>query len=266
METLSIALVTRNRPESLRRCLASLRSQEVQPFEIVVADDSDPRQQRETRSIVERFAARYVAGPKLGLYANRNVAAAACSGTHVRTVDDDHTFPPGHLGACIEAMRRHPNDVITTGQRSFLCGEYFDTCPTANQLHPSGAGGPVANLDDNWAIADGSTIYPRVALQRFRMMEPPTRYGASYLEFGALLYHRGFRSRCLSGVLVDHHAENVDPRSEGASRLFASLAFNLYFRPNLLRAARYLATSVAREPGLAAAVPRLLRELRVRWT
>ena len=38
---LSVALLTRNRPESLRRCLASLRAQDCQPSEIIVSDDSD---------------------------------------------------------------------------------------------------------------------------------------------------------------------------------------------------------------------------------
>ncbi|MFM6022178.1 MAG: glycosyltransferase family 2 protein, partial [Dolichospermum sp.] len=43
---LSIALVTRNRPESLERCLKSLRSQNVQPFEVVISDDSDIEHQK----------------------------------------------------------------------------------------------------------------------------------------------------------------------------------------------------------------------------
>ena len=37
---LSVALVTRNRPDWLRRCLGSWRTQSVQPYEIVISDDS----------------------------------------------------------------------------------------------------------------------------------------------------------------------------------------------------------------------------------
>ena len=40
-ELLSVALVTRNRPGSLQRALASLRSQNIQPFEAIVSDDPD---------------------------------------------------------------------------------------------------------------------------------------------------------------------------------------------------------------------------------
>ena len=38
---LSVALVTRNRAASLERTLQSLRSQSVEPWEVVVSDDSD---------------------------------------------------------------------------------------------------------------------------------------------------------------------------------------------------------------------------------
>jgi glycosyltransferase involved in cell wall biosynthesis len=39
--TLSIAIVTRNRPESLQRALESLSNQNTQAFEIVISDDSN---------------------------------------------------------------------------------------------------------------------------------------------------------------------------------------------------------------------------------
>src|SRR5829696_6359592 len=98
--TVSIALVTRNRPDSLERTLQSLRAQSTQPHEVVVSDDSDERHAVETRRVVEAHEATYLTGPRRGLYANRNAVASACSGTHVRTMDDDHEFPEGHFTAC----------------------------------------------------------------------------------------------------------------------------------------------------------------------
>src|SRR5271154_1682031 len=111
--SISIALLTRNRPESLRRCLASVRSQDAQPFEIVISDDSDDPSAAE--AIAKEFEASHVAGPHRGLYANRNAAAAACRGTHIRTMDDDHTLPPGHLRICLEAVTRDPQALWTCG-------------------------------------------------------------------------------------------------------------------------------------------------------
>src|SRR5687768_1983353 len=90
---ISVALVTRNRPESLERCLTSWRRQTVAPFEIVVSDDSDTTQTLAMQELASRFNCKYVRGPQRGLYANRNCAALACQGTHILSADDDHTHP-----------------------------------------------------------------------------------------------------------------------------------------------------------------------------
>jgi glycosyltransferase involved in cell wall biosynthesis len=271
---LSVAVVTRNRAESLHRCLQSLRAQNAQPFEIVVSDDSEGGQATETRTVTERWGGRYVVGPRRGLYANRNHAALACRGSHVRTMDDDHTFPAGHLEQCLGALEHEPHSIWTTGETSYLSGQHYATAPTANQLHPSGSGSPPEDPDNNWAIADGSTIYPREIFEAgFRMIEDYP-FGSSYLEFGAILYHRGYRSRCLQGLLVEHHMnqatlERGHDDTVIESYCLASLSYNLFFRPNLLRAGRcWLALlwgARAAAPRLALALPRLYARARLRW-
>jgi glycosyltransferase involved in cell wall biosynthesis len=257
---LSIALVTRNRPESLRRCLTSLRAQDTQPAEIIVSDDSD--NPSVALATAEEFGARHLTGPRRGLYANRNVAALACTGTHVRTMDDDHTFPPGHFGLCLEAVARDPQSLWTCGERSFLDGKLHDFTARAAQLHPSGVADAVSDFDDNWAIADGATIYPREVFMRgFRFVEE-FGYGPAYLEFGALLYARGWHSRCIPQAFVEHHAEAATrDRRSPLSCLYASLCYNLYFRRDLRRAIRHAAPYYAH----FGALPRLLRIARERW-
>lgn len=272
---LSVALVTRNRPAPLRRCLESLRAQNVQPFELVVSDDSDPRFALETRAVTEQWGGRYLTGPRRGLYANRNQAAIACQGTHIRTMDDDHTFPDGHLALCLDAVREDPRSIWTVGETSFIEGRPHATAETANQLHPSGLGTRVENPDDNWAIADGSTTYPRIIFDAgFRLMEE-FGFGSSYLEFGALLYHHGFRSRCLRGAaaLVEHHANwgtilrSHDPAVR-ASHLYASLCYNFCFRPNPARAWRYALANLWNSRlhlSLAVRLPEFVEKARLRW-
>jgi len=257
---LSVALVTRNRPESLRRCLTSLRSQDASPVEIIVSDDGD--EPAIAAAIAQEFAARHMAGPRRGLYANRNAAALACGGTHIRTMDDDHTLPPGHLRICLEAVGRDPHALWTCGEQSFIDDQPHSFTAHAAQLHPSGAAQAVEDPDDNWAIADGATIYPREIFERgFRFVED-FGYGSSYLEFGALLYARGWRSRCVPEAFVEHHDEAAaQDRRSPLSCLYASLCFNLYFRCNLLRALRHAAPHAAHFGEL----PRLLRLARSRW-
>jgi glycosyltransferase involved in cell wall biosynthesis len=263
---LSVALVTRNRPVSLQRCLESLRAQSSQTREVIVSDDSDDEFAAETRRIAGLFDARWIAGPRRGLYANRNFAALQCAGTHIRTMDDDHTFPAGHFALCLAAVLNDPHAVWTTGEVGFVNGKYFAKADTAGQLCPSGVAGPVADPDNNWAIADGSTIYPvEVFKQGLRMVED-FGYGSSYLEFGAFLYRHGFRSRCVSGALIVHHAAPVTlGRYNPESTLFASLCFNLHFRPGVLRAVRYSVPKLLRVPSLMGKVPSLVRKAKLRW-
>src|SRR4051812_34264064 len=95
---LSIALVTRNRPKSLERTLQSLRIQKIWPHEVVISDDSDIEAAiKQNKRLALLYACKYIKGPGRGLYANRNFAAKHCSGTHIRTMDDDHEFPENHL-------------------------------------------------------------------------------------------------------------------------------------------------------------------------
>lgn len=257
---LSIALLTRNRPANLRRCLASLRAQDVQPFEIIVSDDSDDT--TAGVAIAGEYDATHLAGPRRGLYANRNVAALACRGSHIRTMDDDHTFPPAHLRACLDAVEQEPRAVWTCGEQSFLDGKPNTFTVHAAQLHPSGAACAVENPNDNWAVADGATIYPREVFDRGLRFIEEFGYGSSYLEFGALLYARGWRSRCVPGAFVEHHDEvAAQTRRSPVSCLYASLCYNLYFRPNLYRAVRHAAPHAAH----FGALPRLLRLARERW-
>jgi glycosyltransferase involved in cell wall biosynthesis len=237
---LSVALITRNRPRSLENALVSLRDQEEQPFEIVVSDDSSQQFVLETKAIARMFGCRYVGGPRRGLYANRNFAALGCKGTHIRTMDDDHILHPDHLSKCLMAVQSDRNAIWTTGEQGFVEGRSVGIAETAGQLGPAGVGEAVKDFDDNWGIADGSTIYPREVFDRgFRMIEE-FGFGSSYLEFGAFLYWHGWKCRCIPGAIVQHRVTALS-RPDPLSQRFASICYNRYFRPDALRLIRYLA-------------------------
>ncbi len=272
---ISIALLTRNAPDRLERCLQSVRAQEPQPFEIIVSDDSAPEFAAANQALAEGHGCRYLQGPRRGLYANRNAAALAARGTHIRTMDDDHLLPAGHLALCLAALLSDPEAIWTTGEIGFVEGRFYDKGETANQLHPSGYGIPPENPQDNWAIADGSTFYPASVFARgFRMAEQ-FGYGSSYLEFGAFLYRHGYRSRCIPGAVVEHyatmetvHRQNRYAREQAESGLFASLAFNLFFRPDFFQACKYtmaIIWSSHFNPVLIARIPIVAWGVYKRW-
>ena len=122
--SISVALVTRNRPESLRRTLDSIRKQCTQPYEVVISDDSDDEYREATHSIAKELDCRYIIGPSRGLYANRNHVALACCGTHIRTMDDDHTFDEDHFSICQDAVTSDPGSIWTTGEVGYVDNEY----------------------------------------------------------------------------------------------------------------------------------------------
>jgi glycosyltransferase involved in cell wall biosynthesis len=257
---LSVALVTCNRPDSLERTLASLRSQSVQPFEIIVSDDSGLDQAKRIRDLVAEYGAVYCIGPRRGLYANRNFAAKRCCGTHIRTMDDDHILQMDHLARCIDAVHSDPSSIWTVGESCFLNGAAFLIAETGIQLGPAGVGVTIKDPDDHWGIADGSTIYPREVFDHGFWMVEEFGFGSSYLEFGAYLYRNGWRCRCVPGVLVEHYATALS-RPDPVSIVFASVCFNLYFRRNPIRLIRYLAPH-GRE---LRTLPHLFMKAKRRW-
>jgi glycosyltransferase involved in cell wall biosynthesis len=234
----SVALVTRNRPEDLKRVLASLRDQSVQPFEVVISDDSDEALVPRVQALASAYGCRHVRGPRRGLYANRNHAALACTGTHVRTLDDDHEFPPGHWAATLDALRSDPEAVWIIGE--YLPGqerpETPPPCPA--QLTARGYSVLPADPQNCWAIADGATIYPRSLFERGLRYAEFLKFGAAYLEFGSRLHWLGYRIRFLDSTYVVHHL-NLATRSysdlatELTSRYFAMLCHSRIYQPGV---------------------------------
>ena len=232
---ISVALVTRNRPASLLRTLQSLERQDVQPWEVIVSDDSNEERRGEVREMVESRGFRYLRGPRRGLYANRNHAALACSGTHIRTMDDDHEFPEGHLRRCFEAVQSDPAAVWFIGE-SYPGHSWKLVCP--GQLHPRGFSSSPADPDNCWSISDGATIYPAAIFQKGIRFAEYFNFGASYLEFGSRLHWLGYRMRFLASTGIIHHYDPearsfTDEEMNRSSRFFASLCHSFLYQPTL---------------------------------
>lgn len=234
--SLSVAIATRNRPESLRRTLSSLRCQDLQPLEIIVADDSDEPHRACVAAIAAEAGAEYVPGARRGLYANRNRSILACKGTHVRTMDDDHELPAGHLAACISAMLQDPNAIWIIGE--FLPEQRQDgAVPCPGQLHPRGFSVLPKDPQNCWALADGATIFPRPVFLSGERYTERFVFGGAYLEFGSRLHWRGYRIRHLKSTYVVHHAgperSITDQVAIEAANTYAMLCHSFIYQPSL---------------------------------
>ena len=238
---LSVAISTRNRPESLSRCLKSLRAQSLQPYEIVVSDDSDAPFSHEVRKIAMDMNCRYVVGPQRGVFANRNRAALACKGPHVRNMDDDREFPEGHCEAIQKAVESDPESVwilSETSERPLP----FSILYVPGEIQPTGISMPPRDWEYTFAISDGSVVYPKEIFQTHCYLEV-FPFGSAYLEFGARLKSLGYRIRYLTTTYVIHHSQSL-PSSfhdrkifKKSSFLCAHLTYSCYL-PNIIKSSQ----------------------------
>ena len=120
MPSVSVAICTRNRPESLDRCLASLRALNPTPlalvagFEVLVIDNAPPDDR--TRRVAEAApGVRYVMEPKAGLNFGRNRALQEAQGNFLAFVDDDVVVDQGWLAGLHEAWSENPDAKGFTG-------------------------------------------------------------------------------------------------------------------------------------------------------
>lgn len=92
----SIVIPTRNRPQMLARCLASLQQLRLKPLEIIVVDN-DPAS-GSTPQILDQFAGvRYIAQPQPGASVARNTGVQHSQGNIVAFADDDEVLHPDWL-------------------------------------------------------------------------------------------------------------------------------------------------------------------------
>jgi glycosyltransferase involved in cell wall biosynthesis len=223
---LSIALVTRNRPESLERCLKSLRAQSIQPFEIIVSDDSNDEFVAANKALCLQYDCIYKAGPRRGLYANRNNAALNCAGTHILTADDDHSHPQDYLKEIVSLATQERDRIWIFGERS--CNLTPSTpliCPP--ELDRSGHGGTPADPSNCAAIADGSTVYPRRIFDSGLRYDETYSFGSIWYLWGQVLVKHGWRISFSPATFIYHH-EDMAARKQDASALQRQLECMTY--------------------------------------
>jgi glycosyltransferase involved in cell wall biosynthesis len=223
---LSIALVTRNRPEWLRQCLSSWRSQSMQPFEIVVSDDSDSSSESNVETIAKHFGCRYVKGPGKGLYANRNCAALSCRGSHIMSADDDHTHPDRFVENILSDVATDLDAVWTYSEKHPLRPEAPIT--PVPELTPSNRILPPKDSTHSAAIADGSTVYPRLVFDSGLRYDETYPFGMLWYLWGHDVNRGGFRICFSDSTYVWHHTDSSIDRGRDLLWLEKQIECNLY--------------------------------------
>lgn len=112
--SITVAVCTRDRPELLALCLASLLAQDDRPEEILVVDNA-PSDDR-TRELVAELGIRYEREPCPGLDFARNRALRSASGEVIAFVDDDVVADQHWVASQRSVWHQHADAGAVTGQ------------------------------------------------------------------------------------------------------------------------------------------------------
>ncbi|WP_150290579.1 glycosyltransferase family 2 protein [Sphingobium estronivorans] len=125
--SVSVVICTRDRPDELRRCLASLPQQSVTPAEIVVVDNAS--RDGRTREVALEAGVVYVREDRPGLDFARNTGALRATADIIAYTDDDVLLHPQWLEHLLAAFDEPsigavtglvlPGELETAAQRHF---------------------------------------------------------------------------------------------------------------------------------------------------
>lgn len=109
----SVIIPVYNRPDEVDELLASLCTQTVGDFEVLVVEDGSSVP---CRTVVERYAdrlaVRYFDKPNSGPGQSRNYGVERAAGEYVIVLDSDAVLPEGYLAAVDAELRREPCDAF----------------------------------------------------------------------------------------------------------------------------------------------------------
>lgn len=100
--SVSVVICTRDRPDELRRCLASLPAQTLRPLEVIVVDNASTSDA--TRKAAHDAGVVYVREDRPGLDYARNTGASTARGEIVAYTDDDVLLHPNWLQNLVAAF------------------------------------------------------------------------------------------------------------------------------------------------------------------
>lgn len=257
---ITIVIATRDRTESLLRCLASLARLNYSSFDVVVVD-SAPRTPTTARTLEESqawpFAVRYVRVSHPGLALAHNVALSAVTGKIVAITDDDVEVHPDWLTAIAAAFAESdatcvtglilPAELQTPAQllversggyaRGFARRIYTREMPDCEPLFPFAAGrfGSGANMAfrTDWLVDHGG-------FDRAMGAGTPARGGDDLVAFLGVIVDGGTLVYEPRAVVRHWHRREYEGMRRQVSGygigLGAYFAATLWARPTLLGA------------------------------
>jgi GT2 family glycosyltransferase len=114
--SVSVVVLSHNRPQLLAQALPSLLAQEPEPGEIVVVDNPSPRSAEVGAVVARHPTVRLLRPPEnLGFAGGMNVGLRAARGALVFLTEDDLITEPGALATLRQYLEQHPACALCAG-------------------------------------------------------------------------------------------------------------------------------------------------------
>lgn len=115
--SLTISIVTANRPVEFKDALESVNKLNYKDFSVIIGDDSSNNKSQLIAKKVMRHAQYYRNNPILGEIKNTNTCISLASSEFVCLFHDDDQFDPAYFDVIVEKMKKNPDiDLSYTGR------------------------------------------------------------------------------------------------------------------------------------------------------
>ncbi|MBC5798667.1 MAG: glycosyltransferase [Candidatus Eremiobacteraeota bacterium] len=237
----SVCICTRNRPDDLTVALSSIAHSRYPVWQTVVSDDSTDDH---TATLVTRNypGVTFIEGPRRGLSANRNAAAAAATGTHVVFIDDDAALGQTYLEEIAKRFDTTPSarreKTIVSGIERLRGNLVYpnDISFVGFQSKRYEPGHPLRTFIIN------ATAFP-IGLLRLQGFDENLVYGSDEVDFAVRSVACGFEIVLAPAAVNDHYSSAIH-REEyesfcAASRMYTTFKRYWYIERKPLHAILY---------------------------
>jgi len=114
--TISVVVLSYNRPHLLRQALASIQAQDSNLLEIIVVDNRSPRSEEVAQTVAEFPSVRLISNPtNLGYTGAMNLAIKTVRGQYVLLTEDDMVLAPACVKEFVSFLETHPEVGLASG-------------------------------------------------------------------------------------------------------------------------------------------------------
>lgn len=227
--SLTIGIITKDRPDFLKKSLENKYKQSFKDFYILVSDDSTLKSNiNKNKLLCKRYNAKYLIGPRKGLYANRNNIMDNIQSSHLLTCDDDHLYPNNFVKIIMEEINLHSNEILVIGEvKNKSCLDIRNYMP--RYINEMGRISENQNPESMKGISCGSTIYPIEFLVMNIRCDETYLFGRMWYLFALqILKKTKFNIRFITNTSIDHDIVSSKDRAYNINYLKHQQECNLY--------------------------------------